>query len=63
MTEKGDKIRISVTMTKPYLDALDHLVDEGIYLGRGEVILDALRGLFRGYGVGSFTTKIAEPED
>ena len=49
-------------MTRVYLDALDRLVEEGIYLGRGEAILEALRGLFRGYGVEPFATKVAEPE-
>lgn len=44
---KKDKNRISVTMTKPYLDALDRLVDEGIYLSKGEIVLEALRKLLR----------------
>ena len=62
MTEKVEKIRVSVTMTKPYLDALDRLVEEGIYLGRGDAILEALRSLFRGYGVEPFAAKVAEPK-
>jgi len=62
LSEKVEKIRLSVTMTRVYLDALDRLVEEGIYLGRGEAILEALRGLFRGYGVEPFATKVAEPE-
>jgi hypothetical protein len=33
LSEKNSKTRISVTMTKPYLD---HLVAEGVYLSRGE---------------------------
>lgn len=62
MAEKVEKIRVSVTMTKPYLDALDNLVEKGIYLGRGDAILEALRSLFRDYGIEPFATKVAEPE-
>jgi hypothetical protein len=39
--KKVKKTRISVTLTKPYLDALDRLVEEGVYLSRGEIILEA----------------------
>ena len=45
------KTRISVTMTQPYVDALDRLVEEGVYLRRGEAILEALRILFRQLGI------------
>lgn len=38
-----EKTRISVTLTRPYLDALDHLVAEGVYLSRGEAVLEGLR--------------------
>jgi len=62
LSEKVEKIRVSVTMTKTYLDALDSLVEKGIYLGRGDAILEAVRGLLRGYGVEPFSTKVAEPE-
>jgi len=62
MTSDKAKIRVSVTMTKPYVDALDGLVEQGLYLGRGEAILEALRGLFRGYGIEPFGKKVAEPE-
>jgi len=63
LPEKVEKIRVSVTMTTPYVEALDGLVDEGIYLGRGEAILEALRGLFRGYGVKPFTSKEVDSEN
>jgi len=43
MTSDKVKTRVSVTMTKHYVDALDRLVEEGVYLGRGEVVLEALR--------------------
>jgi pimeloyl-ACP methyl ester carboxylesterase len=31
----AEKVRVSVTLTRPYLDALDSLVERGIYLSRG----------------------------
>jgi metal-responsive CopG/Arc/MetJ family transcriptional regulator len=35
-----EKTRVSVTMPGPYLDALDRLVEEGIYLSKGEAVLE-----------------------
>ena len=61
LSEKVEKIRVSVTMTRPYLDALDSLVEEGIYLGRGEAILDALRIFLRGHGIEPFCLETEEP--
>jgi len=52
------KTRVSVTMTRPYLDALDQLVEEGIYLGRGEAILAALRVFLREQGIEPFCPEI-----
>lgn len=60
MTEKVVKIRVSVTLTKPYVDALDRLVEEGIYLSRGEIVMEALRRLFRSYGMEQFSASEAE---
>ncbi len=42
-----DKTRVSVTMTPPYVEALDTLVERGLYLNRGEAILEALRIFLR----------------
>jgi len=42
-----DKTRVSVTMTPPYVKALDTLVEKGLYLNRGEAILEALRIFLR----------------
>ena len=42
-----DKTRVSVTMTTPYVEALDSLVKDGLYLNRGEAILEALRIFLR----------------
>jgi Arc/MetJ-type ribon-helix-helix transcriptional regulator len=43
----SDKTRVSVTMTHPYISALDTLVKDGLYLNRGEAILEALRVFLR----------------
>jgi len=48
-------------MTKPYLDALDRLVEDGIYLGRGEAILDALRYFLKNQGIEPFCPEAEEP--
>ena len=57
MSEKVVKIRVSVTLTKPYLDALDRLVKEGIYLSQGEIILESLRRLLSSYEIAPFYPK------
>ena len=49
-----EKTRVSVTLTRPYVDALDRLVAEGVYLSRGEAVLEGLRIIFRRLGLGSF---------
>jgi Arc/MetJ-type ribon-helix-helix transcriptional regulator len=50
------KTRVSVILTKPYLDALDRLVMEGVYLSRGEAVLEGLRIIFRRHGLDPFRT-------
>jgi len=60
---RADKTRVSVTMTKAYVEALDHLVEEGLYLGRGDIILDALRLLFRRHGIEPFKLFEEDVED
>ena len=62
MSDKVVKSRISVTMTETYIDALDHLVEKGLYLNRGEAVLEALRNFFRRYGIEPFAAKGAELE-
>lgn len=54
------KIRVSVTMTKPYLEAMNHLIKEGIYLSKGEITLEALRRLIRSYGIEPFCLELVE---
>jgi len=55
------KRRISVTLTEPYLDALSLLIEEGLYLGKGEIIMEALRTHFREKGIPPFTKRLEEP--
>ena len=54
MSEKSTRTRVSVTMTEAYLEALDLLVDRGIYLSRGEAIMEGIRMLFRSYKIEPF---------
>ncbi len=51
---KTKKTRISITMTQPYLDAMQVLIDEGIYLTKGEFVLEALRDRLKDYDLALF---------
>ena len=66
MTENKSKIRYSVTMTKLYTKAMDQLVESGLYVKHQDVVKDALRMLFRKYGLKTFAfvepVKIEEAE-
>ena len=46
-----DKKRFSVTLTGPYIDALDSLVKNGLYIDHQATIRDALRRLFQYHGI------------
>ena len=58
--EKKTKRRISLTLTKSYVEALDRLVDEGIYLEHQVAIRDALRLLFRFHKIEPFYSESFE---
>ncbi len=62
MSNKAAKKRISLTLTTVYQEALDQLVDEGIYLEHQVAIRDALRLLFRHHGIAPFAVKEVEIE-
>jgi Arc/MetJ-type ribon-helix-helix transcriptional regulator len=47
-------------MTKPYIDALNRLVTEGIYLSKGEIVLEALRLYLRQQGIEPFARPLEE---
>ncbi len=54
------KKRISMTLTLVYVEALDQLVAEGIYLEHQAAIRDAMRLLFRYHGIEPFRYEILE---
>jgi len=60
LVDNTDRTRIGLTLTKVYLEALDHLVDEGIYMEQQSAIRDALRFLFRHHGIESFRSQLVE---
>ena len=62
MSDQATRIRVSLTLTKVYIDALDQLVEEGIYMEHQDVIRAALRLLFQFHGIEPFTDKGAEIE-
>lgn len=51
-----------MTLTVPYIDALDHLVEEGLYIDHQDALRDALRRLFQYHGLAPFTDKGAEAD-
>jgi len=55
--DKAVKARISLTLTKVYIEALDQLVEAGVYVSRGEVVKDALRRIYLHYGIKPFSPK------
>jgi len=61
-SQKVAKKRISVTLTEPYLESLDQLVEGGVYVTQGEAVKDALRRLFRHYEMEPFMTPLEETE-
>jgi len=56
----ADKRRFSVTLTGPYIEALNRLVEEGFYLDHQDAIRDALRRLFRFHGMEPLYNEPAE---
>ena len=53
----SEKKRLSVTLTRPYINALDFLVKKGLYLDHQDVIRNSLRRLFQFHGIKPFTDK------
>ncbi len=58
MRPKNVKRRLSLTLTKVYVEALDHLVDEGIYMEHQVAIRAALRLLFRLHKIEPFHSEL-----
>jgi len=40
------KTRIRITLPEPFIVVIDQLVEEGLYLDRVEIVMEALRRLF-----------------
>jgi len=62
MSDKSDRIRIGLTLTGVFIETLDYLVDEGLYIDHQDAIRDALRLLFRFHGIEQFSDKGVEVE-
>lgn len=54
------KKRVEVTMTRPYLDAMELLIQDGLYETQTEIVKDALRRLFNHYEIRSITDVCTE---
>lgn len=55
MVANVEKKRLSLTLIQVYVDALDRLVEAGIYLDHQVAIREALRLLFKHHGMELFT--------
>jgi len=55
-----DKKRLTLTLTKVYVEALDYLVDEGLYMEHQDAVRTALRLLFRHHGIEPFRSQLVE---
>lgn len=51
MPEDNKRERITIRLTKRYLDLLNLLIDKGVYNSRNEAIRDALRILYEYHGL------------
>ncbi len=60
---KKVKRRLSLTLTRVYVEALDRLVDEGIYLEHQAALRAALRLLFRVHRIEPFYSELIENVD
>ena len=60
LSDKTEKKRYSLTVTNVYVEALDQLVDEGIYLEHQVAIRDAMRRLFRYHRIEPFYSEFVE---
>jgi len=63
LSEKNKKERITIRLTKRYMDLLDSLIEKGAYNSRNEAIRDALRILYEHYGLTVVAEKKQTPAD
>jgi len=55
-----DKKRLTLTLTKVYVETLDYLVDEGLYMEYQDAIRAALRLLFQHHKIEPFRSGLVE---
>ena len=60
MSDKIVKRRYSLTLTEPFIEALDSLVERGLYLEHQVAIRGALRRLFRYHRIEPFYSDFVE---
>jgi Arc/MetJ-type ribon-helix-helix transcriptional regulator len=51
VSDGNKRERITIRLTKRYLDLLNNLIDKGVYNSRNEAIRDALRILYEYHGL------------
>ena len=51
MSDDNKRERITIRLTKRYLDLLNMLIEKGVYNSRNEAIRDALRILYEYHGL------------
>ena len=57
MSEDNKRERITIRLTKRYLDLLNALIEKGVYNSRNEAIRDALRIMYEYHGLKVSTQK------
>jgi len=60
VSDKAARVRFTMTLTRKYVEALDQLVDEGIYMEHQVAFRDALRRLFRYHKIEPFYSDFVE---
>ena len=63
MVDNSDKRRFSVTLTGPYIERLDILVEKGLYLDPQDAMRDGLRRLFQHHGMEPLYKEQIEEEE
>jgi len=63
LSEKAVKRRYSLTLTNVYVEALDQLVEKGIYLEHQVAIRDAMRHLFQSHRIEPFYSELVEKDE
>jgi Arc/MetJ-type ribon-helix-helix transcriptional regulator len=51
MSDENKRERITIRLTKRYLDLLNTLIEKGVYNSRNEAIRDALRIMYEYHGL------------